>query len=176
MHLFALQYSQVTLFCIPAGVIPSFVDLKMKIEETNNPDSEINKIVTVINSNPDVKIQVVNDAHMAVNGASTGSVILHLSPLTDTALHRFLSKDGRIVQSMVEKLLSTAGLHKLLKERKEFEVTVKINVEELSPEDKGEFVTHLNIKVSEIMKIVNQNMCIYDIVFQLIAHRSLMIS
>lgn len=111
----------------------------MKIEEKNNPDSEIDKVVRVIKNDPRMKIEVVDITHMAVKEATTGSVIIHLSPLTDTALHRFLGKDGRIVQSMVEKLLANVKLDKLLKPEKEFEVTVKISRKELSPEDKGNF-------------------------------------
>jgi hypothetical protein len=80
---------------------------------------------------------------------------------------------------MVEKLLSTAGLHKLLKERKEFEVTVKINSKELSLEDKGIVFTPM-MKICRLLEpscLSEIAMYIFIILFfQLIAHRSLMTS
>lgn len=127
----------------------SNVDLEMRIEERDNPQSNIDRVVTVINNNPRVKIEVVQDTHMAVKKATTGSIVIHLCPLTDNAVHRFLSKDGSLVQNMVKMLFTTAELQNLLREREEIEIIVKIREKESAAEEKGmvlyfySFLSHL---------------------------------
>eukprot|EP00105_Crassostrea_gigas_P003583 XP_011416486.1 PREDICTED: uncharacterized protein LOC105320306 [Crassostrea gigas] len=112
------------------------MDIKMIIEEKDNPDSNIKGIVQVINSDPSLKIVVVEDTHMVVKEATTGSIIIHLCPLTDNAVHRFLGKDGSIIQNMIEKLFTSAGLDKLLKKRRELEIVVKVIEKDPSPDEK----------------------------------------
>lgn len=113
------------------------MDLKLVIEEKDNPDSNIKGIVKVINSDPSLKIVIVEDTHMVVKEATTGSIIIHLCPLTDNAVHRFLGKDGSIIQNMIEKLFTSAGLDKLLKKRRELEIVVKVIKKDPSPDEKG---------------------------------------
>lgn len=113
------------------------MDLKMIIEEKDNPNSNINRIVKVINSDPRIKIEVVQDTHMTIKEATTGSIVIHLCPLTDNAVHRFLGKDGSIIQNMIEKLFTSAGLDKLLKKRRELEIVVKVIEKDPSPDEKG---------------------------------------
>lgn len=113
------------------------MDIKMIIEEKDDPDSNIKGIVQVINSDPSLKIVVVEDTHMVVKEATTGSIVIHLCPLTDNAVHRFLGKDGSIIQNMIEKLFTSAGLVKLLKKRRELEIVVKVIKKDPSPDEKG---------------------------------------
>lgn len=113
------------------------MDLKMIIEEKDNPDSNIKGIVKIINSDPRFKIEVVQDTHMAIKEATTGSIVIHLCPLTDNAVYRFLGKDGSVIQNMIEKLFTSAGLHELLKKRRELEIVVKVIKKEPSPDEKG---------------------------------------
>lgn len=125
------------------------MDLKMIIEEKDNPDSNIKRVVKVINTDSSLKIEVAQDTHMEVKEATTGSIVIHLCPLTDNAVHRFLSKDGSLVQNMVEMLFATAELQNLLREREEIEIIVKIREKESAAEEKGmvlyfySFLSHL---------------------------------
>lgn len=113
------------------------MDLKMIIEEKDNPDSNIKRVVKVINTDSSLKIEVAQDTHMEVKEATTGSIVIHLCPLTDNAVHRFLGKDGSIIQNMIEKLFTSAGLDKLLKKRRELEIVVKVIKKDPSPDEKG---------------------------------------
>lgn len=109
----------------------------MIIEEKDNPDSNIKRVVKVINTDSSLKIEVAQDTHMEVKEATTGSIVIHLCPLTDNAVHRFLGKDGSIIQNMIEKLFTSAGLDKLLKKRRELEIVVKVIKKDPSPDEKG---------------------------------------
>lgn len=111
--------------------------IKVIIEETNNPDSQIDRVVRIINNDPRVRIEVVQGTHMAVENVTNGSIVIHLCPLTDNAVHRFLGKDGSIIQNMIEKLFTSAGLDKLLKKRRELEIVVKVIKKDPSPDEKG---------------------------------------
>lgn len=117
---------------IPAGVI-SNVDLELRIEEK---DDFSERVVRVINHDPNTRIECVQISHMELKHATTGSIVIHLCPLTDSAVHRFLKKDGTVVQDMVEKLFTSAGLHNLLKKREEIEIIVKVSVKESTAEEK----------------------------------------
>lgn len=86
---------------------------------------------------------VTQSTHMAIKDATSGSIIIHLCPLTDNAVYRFLSKDGSLVHDMVEKLFISAGLHELLQKRKELEIKVKISEKESTPEEKGNYFLSL---------------------------------
>lgn len=125
------------------------MDLKMIIEEKDNPDSNIKRVVKVINTDSSLKIEVAQDTHMEVKEATTGSIVIHLCPLTENAVHRFLSKDGSLVQNMVKMLFTTAELQNLLREREEIEIIVKIREKESAAEEKGmvlyfySFLSHL---------------------------------
>lgn len=120
---------------VSTGVMPK-MDLKMIIEEKDNPDSNIKRVVKVINTDSSLKIEVAQDTHMEVKEATTGSIVIHLCPLTDNAVHRFLGKDGSIIQNMIEKLFTSAGLDKLLKKRRELEIVVKVIKKDPSPDEK----------------------------------------
>lgn len=124
------------------GDIPNR-EIKVIIEETNNPDSQIDRVVRIINNDPRVRIEVVQGTHMAVENVTNGSIVIHLCPLTDNAVYRFLSKDGSLVHAMVEKLFISAGLHELLQKRKELEIKVKISEKEPTPEEKGNYFLSL---------------------------------
>lgn len=124
------------------GDIPN-KKIKVIIEETNNPDSQIDRVVRIINNDPRVRIEVVQGTHMAVENVTNGSIVIHLCPLTDNAVYRFLSKDGSLVHAMVEKLFISAGLHELLQKRKELEIKVKISEKEPTPEEKGNYFLSL---------------------------------
>lgn len=124
------------------GDIPNR-EIKVIIEETNNPDSQIDRVVRIINNDPRVRIEVVQGTHMAVKNVTNGSIVIHLCPLTDNAVYRFLSKDGSLVHAMVEKLFISAGLHELLQKRKELEIKVKISEKEPTPEEKGNYFLSL---------------------------------
>lgn len=130
-----LTVSRTYQLCLPIGDIPNS-KLKVTIEEKNNPDSEIDRVVTFINNDPRMKIEVLQNTHMAIEHATKGSIVIHLCPLTDNAVYRFFSKDGSLVQNMVEKLFISAGLHELLQKRKELEIKVKISKKEPTPEEK----------------------------------------
>lgn len=121
---------------IATGMI-SDVDLEMRIEEIDNPQSNIDRVVTVINNNPRLKIEVLQETCMAIPWATNGSIVIHLCPLTDNAVHRFLSKDGTVVQNMVEMLFTIAELQNLLREKEEIEIVVKIREKESAAEEKG---------------------------------------
>lgn len=127
----------------------SDVDLEMRIEEIDNPQSNIDRVVTVINNNPRLKIEVLQETCMAIPWATNGSIVIHLCPLTDNAVHRFLSKDGTVVQNMVEMLFTIAELQNLLREKEEIEIVVKIREKESASEEKGmvlyfySFLSHL---------------------------------
>lgn len=127
----------------------SDVDLEMRIEEIDNPQSNIDRVVTVINNNPRLKIEVLQETCMAIPWATNGSIVIHLCPLTDNAVHRFLSKDGTVVQNMVEMLFTIAELQNLLREKEEIEIVVKIREKESAAEEKGmvlyfySFLSHL---------------------------------
>lgn len=130
-----LAVSRVHHLHLPTGDIPNR-EIKVIIEETNNPDSQIDRVVRIINNDPRVRIEVVQGTHMAVKNVTNGSIVIHLCPLTDNAVYRFLSKDGSLVHAMVEKLFISAGLHELLQKRKELEIKVKISEKEPTPEEK----------------------------------------
>lgn len=117
---------------IAEGAIPN-VYLEVRIEEK---DDLSEKVVKVINHDPNARIECAQISHMAIEDAKNGSIIIHLSPLTDNAVHRFLSKDGTVVQDMVEKLFTSAGLHNLLKKREEIEIIVKISEKKSTAEEK----------------------------------------
>lgn len=117
---------------MPEGVIPN-VDLELKIEEK---DDLSERVVQVINHDPNTRIECVQISHMAIKDATSGCIIIHLSPLTDNAVHRFLRKDGTVVQDMVEKLFTSVGLHSLLKKREEIEIIVKISEKKSTAEEK----------------------------------------
>lgn len=124
----------------------SNVDLELRIEEK---DDFSERVVRVINHDPNTRIECVQISHMELKHATTGSIVIHLCPLTDSAVHRFLKKDGTVVQDMVEKLFTSAGLHNLLKKREEIEIIVKVSVKESTAEEKGRvlyfysFLSHL---------------------------------
>lgn len=103
-----------------------------------------------------MKIEVLQNTHMAIEHATKGSIVIHLCPLTDNAVYRFFSKDGSLVQNMVEKLFISAGLHELLQKRKELEIKVKISKKEPTPEEKGNFFLFLLFSVSYIFFITSQ--------------------
>lgn len=141
----------------------SNVNLEMRIEEKDNPESNIDRVVTVINNDPRVKIEVLQDTFMEIKEATNGSIVIHLCPLTDNAVHRFLSKDGTVVQNMVEMLFSTAELHNLLREREEIEIIVKIREKESAAEEKG-MVLHFYSFLSHFLddgKQICQNYLIF---------------
>ncbi|XP_061164136.1 uncharacterized protein LOC133173197 [Saccostrea echinata] len=88
--------------------------LYVKIQKEVDPVSqELIQVVTVINENPNVKIQVTEQTHMAVKNATSGSIIIHLRPLTDAAIGDFLAEGGAKIQSVVESLLMRIGTEKL---------------------------------------------------------------
>lgn len=128
----------------------------MRIEEK---DDLSEKVVKVINHDPNARIECAQISHMAIEDAKNGSIIIHLSPLTDNAVHRFLSKDGTVVQDMVEKLFTSAGLHNLLKKREEIEIIVKIS-EKSTAEEKGRvlyfygFLSHLQLLIVDLSQLV----------------------
>ena len=91
---------------------------------------------------------------MHVEDATTGSIIIHLSPLTDTAIERFLRHDGRVVQDMLKDLLLRARIQDISMLKKEPEISVKIRKKEQSQEEKGmnqylilNLVLHLHLEV-----------------------------
>lgn len=140
-------------------MIPN-VDLELKIEEK---DDLSERVVQVINHDPNTRIECVQISHMAIKDATSGCIIIHLSPLTDNAVHRFLRKDGTVVQDMVEKLFTSVGLHSLLKKREEIEIIVKISEKKSTAEEKGRalyfyrFLSHLLFNLSHFKLINDQS-------------------
>lgn len=117
----------------------------MLIQENDNPNSKINTVVSTVTNNLDVKIDVVRMAHMAIKDATSGSIIIHLCPLTDTAIKRFFTADGKIVQTMLEKILVSAGMPDLLQKKEEFEIAVKISKKDPSHDEKGIYRLHRSL-------------------------------
>ncbi|XP_062569121.1 uncharacterized protein LOC134231209 [Saccostrea cucullata] len=97
-----------------AGLSLERFHLDVTIQNEQNPESpELNLVVTVLNENPNVKIQVTGQTHMALKGAFSGSIILSLQPLTDAAINDFLAEDGARIKTVVESLLLRIGPEKL---------------------------------------------------------------
>lgn len=131
-------------WCTSAGSLPDD-ELTMLIQENDNPNSKINTVVSTVTNNLDVKIDVVRMAHMAIKDATSGSIIIHLCPLTDTAIKRFFTADGKIVQTMLEKILVSAGMPDLLQKKEEFEIAVKISKKDPSHDEKGIYRLHRSL-------------------------------
>ncbi|XP_062600613.1 uncharacterized protein LOC134262252, partial [Saccostrea cucullata] len=112
----------------PGGPLHIYV----KVQEERDPNSqELIKVVTVINDNPNVRIQLTNETHMAVKNATSGSIIIHLRPLTDAAIDDFVAEGGARIQSVVESLLMRIGTEKLDGQTLNVEVSRKdLNQEE----------------------------------------------
>ena len=106
----------------------------MTIRGDGRTDVELNDIVPNA-QNPDNRCEVAQITHMDMKDVTTGSIVIHLCPLTDTAIARFFSCDGRVVEEMLKELLMSAKLQKVPKV--ETEVSVKIRQKESSSEEKG---------------------------------------
>ena len=110
--------------------------ITVTIKGDDSIDAEISEIVPKIKET-DTKTKIAQETHMHVEDATTGSIIIHLSPLTDTAIERFLRHDGRVVQDMLKDLLLKARIQDISKLNKEPEIFVKIRKKEQSQEEKG---------------------------------------
>lgn len=113
------------------------MDFKMIIEEKDNFDLNIKRVVKVINIDLSLKIEVVQDIYMEVKEVTIGFIVIYLCLLIDNVVYRFLGKDGSIIQNMIEKLFIFVGLDKLLKKRRELEIVVKVIKKDLSFDEKG---------------------------------------
>lgn len=113
------------------------MDFKMIIEEKDNFDLNIKRVVKVINIDLSLKIEVVQDIYMEVKEVTIGFIVIYLCLLIDNVVYRFLGKDGSIIQNMIEKLFIFVGLDKLLKKRRELEIVVKVIEKDLSFDEKG---------------------------------------
>ena len=118
-------------------MLPENAKLTVTIKGDDSIYAEISDLVVPKIKETETKTNIVQETHMHVEGATTGSIIIHLCPLTDTAIERFFRHDGRVVQNMLKDLLLTARLQDILKINKEPEVSVKIRKKEQSQEEKG---------------------------------------
>ena len=116
--------------------MPGNAKITVAVKGDDSIDAEISDLVPKIKET-DTKTNIVQETHMHVEDATNGSIIIHLSPLTDTAIERFLSPDGRVVQDMLKDLLLKARIQDISKLNKEPEISVKIRKKEQSQEEKG---------------------------------------
>lgn len=114
--------------------MPKKAELTVTIKGDLSTDPKLNDIVPNA-KNPDNRCEVAQMTHMDMKDVTTGSIVIHLCPLTDTAIGRFFSRDGRVVEEMLKELLMTARLQEVPKV--ETEVSVKIRQKESSSEEKG---------------------------------------
>ena len=142
--------------------------ITVTIKGDDSIDAGISEIVPKIKET-DTKTKIAQETHMHVEDATTGSIIIHLSPLTDTAIERFLRHDGRVVQDMLKDLLLRARIQDISMLKKEPEISVKIRKKEQSQEEKGTCMNQFLIfyiyiwNVTGGMTVIHLIMCMKEI-------------